>query len=60
MNYKQSDFFIGIVDFFAVFLPGALMAFLLLTLTGDYLLENFPIFPNTSDVTRPSPKSRLP
>jgi mannose-6-phosphate isomerase-like protein (cupin superfamily) len=27
MNYKPSDFFIGVIDFFAVLLPGALLTF---------------------------------
>jgi hypothetical protein len=28
MNYKPSDFFVGITDFFAILLPGALLSFL--------------------------------
>ncbi len=30
MSYKPTDFFIGVMDFFAIIMPGALLAFLLL------------------------------
>lgn len=32
MGYKPNDFFVGLVDFFAIVLPGALLAFLCLDL----------------------------
>lgn len=30
MSYKPTDFFIGVMEFFTIIMPGALLAFLLL------------------------------
>jgi general stress protein CsbA len=37
MGYKPNDFFVGLVDFFAIVLPGALLAFLCLDLAEKHI-----------------------
>ena len=36
MVYKPGDYFVGVVDFFAILMPGALFSFLLLRLASKY------------------------
>jgi ABC-type multidrug transport system fused ATPase/permease subunit len=43
MKYTPSDFFVGLVDFFSVLLPGALLSFLLLGWADSYMFG--PVLP---------------
>lgn len=45
MNLKPSDFFIGVIDFFSVILPGALGAFFLKGLLYSNLFGDGKVFP---------------
>jgi hypothetical protein len=57
---KPADFFIGLVDFFAILLPGAMFAFVLYkcverwdaTLTGSYLPDSWGDLPGVFRPTR--------
>ena len=40
MNFEPQKFFIGVIDFFSVLLPGALLTFLVKDHVGPYLLPN--------------------
>lgn len=44
MSHKPSDFLIGIVDFFAILLPGAVAAFFGIDLARQYVLKRPEIF----------------
>jgi hypothetical protein len=37
MGYKPEDFFVGVIDFFAVLLPGALMSFVIADFARHHL-----------------------
>jgi mannose-6-phosphate isomerase-like protein (cupin superfamily) len=45
MDYKPSDFFIGVIDFFSVILPGALLTFFLKGLLYTRMFGEGKIFP---------------
>ena len=45
MDYKPSDFFIGVIDFFSVLLPGALLTFFLKGLLYRRLFGEGMVFP---------------
>jgi len=48
MNYKPADFFIGVMEFFAILMPGAMLAFLLID-CGTLLFGNsLPSLPGTA------------
>jgi hypothetical protein len=40
MNYTPADFFVSIVDFFGIILPGALLAYLFLDKALDFAISN--------------------
>ncbi len=49
MTTKPADFFIGVVDLFSIFLPGALLAYLFLAVAGqDALDARLPFIHNTA------------
>ena len=45
MDYKPSDFFVGVVDFFAVLLPGALVAALIRKDASPYVFGTRGVLP---------------
>jgi hypothetical protein len=38
MNFEPQQFFIGLMDFFSILLPGALLAWLLMGEVGPFML----------------------
>jgi len=40
MSYKLSDFFIGVIDFFAVLFPGTIFIYLLTPFEQEFFGEN--------------------
>ena len=43
MDYKPNDFFIGLMDFFSILLPGALVTFLLISAYPKLIRELPPV-----------------
>jgi len=51
MSFKPGDFFVGIIDFFAILLPGALLAFLIQPYAITYVF-NGKVLPALADPTQ--------
>lgn len=54
MNFKPSDFFIGVVDFFSVICPGALLTYFLVEQLQLYDIDLGGIFPAITNDTQKS------
>jgi hypothetical protein len=52
MNFKPSDFFIGVVDFFSVICPGALITYFLIEQLQLYQIDLAGIFPAITNDTQ--------